>query len=177
MDIEITNESFTNGTKPKTGKIERKTSDARLEVRGISMIELNQAFQTRYNFYIDPNENAAVIDGITCAIVKFSPKPNLAVRKTADQFINRAEGLIYINLDNFDIVRVNGSIKNPFNFTFSWYFIPVARVDVFQFEFSVGYTKFNNMLVEQSLTGLADYEIRNRSTEKFTSKITNHRMR
>ena len=179
IDVETTTEKYeADGVTLKSPhKTERKTTDGRLEVRGISLEELYQAFQTRYNYYIDMEESTAIVNNITCAVVKFSPKPNLIIRKTADQFINRSEGSVYINLDNFEIIRIHGFIKNPFKFLFSWYFVPVSNVDVYRFEFTVEYINFNNMLVEQSISGLADYEIINRGVEKFTNKITNHRMR
>lgn len=179
IDIETTTEKFDANGNSKSNKMERKTTDGRLEVRGINIEELYQAFATRYNFYIDTGGNTAIINNVTCALVKFKPKSNLAIRKTADQFINRAEGSIYINLDNLNVVRIEGFIKNPFDFVFSWYFVPIAPVDVYQFAFSVEYTLFNNTLVEKSLNGLADYEIGigARSVEKFTNKISNHRMR
>ena len=177
INVETTIEKFNAKGDVISNKLEHKTTDGRLEVRGMNIEELYQAFVTRYDFYIDAHESTTVINGTTCAIVKFKPKYNLAVRKTADRFINQTEGSIYINLDNLNIVRIEGYIKNPFNFTFSWYFVPIARVDVYQFQFLVEYTVFNDMLVEQSLNGLIDYEIRNRGVEKFTNKISNHRMR
>lgn len=177
IDVETTTESYDTSGNVKSKKVENKTTDGRLEVRGMSMEELYRAFETRYDFYIDIAESTAVINNTTCAVVKFRPKSNLGVKKTADHFINRSEGSIYINLDNFDIVRITGAIKNPFNFTFSWYFIPIANVEIYQFEFTVEYIIFNNTTVEQSISGLADYKVRSRSVEKFTNKITNHRMK
>lgn len=177
IDIETTTESYDVNGNLKSTKVENKTTDGRLEVRGMSMEELYRALEARYDFYIDTAESTAVINNMICAIVKFKPKSNLGVKKTADHFINRSEGSIYINLDNFDIVKITGAIKNPFNFTFSWFFIPIANVEIYQFEFTVEYVIFNNTTVEQSIVGLADYKIRNRSIEKFTNKITNHRMK
>ncbi len=179
IDIENTTEKYDKEGTKKSGKTEHKTTDARLEVRGISMEELYQAFQTRYDFYIDMNESTAVINDVTYAVVKFGPKPNLTIKKTADQLINRSEGSIYINLDNFDIVKIHGFIKDPFDFIFYWKFIPLAHINVYQFEFTVEYTTFNNMTVEQSVGGIADYDttIQGRGMEKFTNKISNYRMK
>src|SRR5688572_27034567 len=50
--IDVETEGSSAGIKPKL-----KTTDARLEVRGVSMVELYQAFRTRYEFYIDMNES------------------------------------------------------------------------------------------------------------------------
>ncbi len=178
IDIETTIENYYDNGNLKSSKSESKTTDGRLEVRGMKIEELYRAFETRYDFYIDPAESADILNNITCAIVKFRPKPNLSIKKTTDQFINRSEGSIYINLDNFDIVRIAGSIKNPFSFTFSWFFIPIAQVNIYQLEFLAEYTTFDSVLVEQTLNGLADYRVNNnRSIEKFTNKITNHRIK
>lgn len=177
IDIETTTESYDASGNLKSRKAGSKTTDGRLEVRGMKIEELYQAFETRYDFYIDAAESTDILNNVTCVIVKFRPKPNLSIKKTADQFINRSEGSVYVNLDNFNVVRIAGSVRSPFNFTFSWYFIPIARVDVYRLEFLVEYTTFDNMLVEQTLNGLADYKVNNRGVEKFTNKITNHRMR
>ena len=176
IDVETITENYDAGGNQKLAKTEHKTTDGRLSVRGISMEELYRALGNRFDFYIETDESTAVIKNTTCAIIKFKPKSNLAINKTADQFVNRTEGSIYINLDNFNIASIEGYIRNPFSFTFSWFFIPIARINVYQFKFVVEYTVFNNMLVEQSINGLADYEIRNRGIEKFTNKLSNHRI-
>lgn len=178
IDIETITEDYnTNGNLKQPAKPRHKTTDGRLEVQGMNIEELYQALGTIYDFYIDPNESTAVINSITCAVVKFQPKPNLPVNKTADNFINRSEGSIYINLDSLVITRLVGSIKNPFYFTFYWKSIPITRIDVYQFKFEVEYIQFGSVVVEKTLNGLADYEIRNRGTKKFTNNITNHRTR
>ena len=177
IDVGTITEKYDASGHKKSEKIEHKTTDGRMEIRGINIDELYRAFETRYNFYIDANESTASINNITCARIKFKSKPNLAVKKTIDQFINRTEGSIYINLDDLNIVKIEGLIKNAFYFNFSWYFIPIARIDIYQFEFSVEYILFENILVENSINGSVDYKIIRRGVEKFTNKITNHRMR
>lgn len=176
MDIETNSQAFDANQNKKSDETERKTTDGRLDVRGINIDELYHAFRTRYDFYIDMNESTAVINGMTCAVIKFTPKNNLKAQKAADQFINRAEGTIYINIDNFDIVRIEGGIKKPFRFSIEWLFFRWT-IDVYGFDFLVEYTTFNNMLVEDYVAGMADYEYKKRTIEKFTNKITNYRLK
>lgn len=159
---------------PRSRKASYKSTDLKLKVRGLDIDDLYRALATRHNFYIDPAEDTRVIDDKTYVIVKFSPKNNLAIRETTDQFVNRVSGFIYIDLDNLTIIRIDGSINDPFHFNYSLLgFIPI-RVDIYSFEFSVEYSQFENITVEKSVNGLVDYKIRNRDTEKYTNKINNY---
>lgn len=173
-DSESITEEYSADGRLKSRETEHSPINGKLELRGINIDDLYKALGTRYDFYIDDSESTAVIDNQSCAVIKFKPKPNLPISKVADQFINRAQGSIYINLDGLRLIKLVGSIKEPFHFTFWALFIPIG-IDIYQFRFSINYTVFNNATVEQNLDGLADYEIRNRGMEKFTSKISNYR--
>lgn len=162
---------------PKSRKASHKSTDLKLKVKGLDIDDLYRALATRHNFYIDPAEDTKIIDGKTYIIIKFSPRNNLAIRETTDQFINRVLGFIYIDLDNLTITRIDGSINYSFHFNYSLLgFIPI-RVDVYSFEFSVEYSPFKNITVEKSVNGLVDYKIRNRDTEKYINRINNHRVK
>lgn len=162
---------------PKSRKASHKATDLKLKVKGLDIDDLYGALAVRHSFYIDPAEDTKTIDGKTYVIVKFSPKDNLAIREATDQFVNRVSGSIYIDLDNLTITGIDGSINYSFYFNYSLLgFIPI-RVDVYSFEFSVEYNQFENITVEKSVNGLVDYKIRNRNTEKYINKITNHRVK
>lgn len=161
----------------KSRKVSHESTDLKLKVKGLDIDDLYGALAVRHNFYIDPAEDTKIIDGKTYIIIKFSPKNNLAIRETTDQFINRVSGFIYIDLDNLAIARIDGFINHSFHFNYSLLgFIPIG-VDVYSFEFSVEYSPFENITVEKFVNGLVDYKIRNRSTEKYTNKINNPRVK
>ena len=86
-------------------------------------------------------------------------------------------GLVYINLDDFQIIKIEGAIEYHFSFDFKLLnFIPIS-IDVYEFRFYVEYTVFDNIMVEKSLGGMADYEIRNRGIENHTYVLNNYRLR
>lgn len=169
----------------KDGKLKSKDSktssiQGKPKLNKLDVDDLYQAFATRYDFYIDIQENTtAVVNGLECAVIKFRPKPNLATKETADQFINRLNGTIYVYVSANDthVVKIDGFIENHFNFMY-WAlgFIPIG-VDVYKFKFSVEYSLFNNIPVETSLTGIVDYEIRNRGSEEYKYTINNYRVK
>lgn len=163
--------------KPKSRKTSHKSTDLQMELRGLDIDDLYKALVVRHNFYIDPAEDTKIIDGKSCIIIKFAPKNTLTKRGITDQFINRVSGSIYIDLDNFSITRMDGFINEPFNFNYTLLGFIRIRVDVYSFEFSVEYSQFDNIMVEKSVNGSADYEIRNRGTEKYNNKITDYRVR
>lgn len=175
-DADILKEEYDDKGKIKSRKKDHKSLNGKLEVSGMSMDYLYQALATRFEFYIDDKDSAAIVNNITCAVIKFRPKPNLRSQDTADEFINRTSGSVYISLDDFGIVKLEGSIKEQFHFTYWLLFVPLG-IDVYRFEFAVEYGLFNQVLVEQRIGGLVDYEIRNRGTEKFDNTITNYRMK
>lgn len=166
-------------SKEVSKKISRRTILGRPKLDKLSIDELYQAFETRYYFYIDDLENTVNVDNITYGVIKYKPKADLKINKTADQFINRVEGKIYIDIDKLKITKIEGAIPNKFSFDFSYWallFIPI-QIDMHKFEFSVEYATFNNISVENHLTGLADYEVRNRGTETHEYILSNYRMR
>ena len=165
------------------GKTSKKTSrsviDGRPKIDRLDTDDLYQAFSTRFNFYIDESESTAVIDNIKCAVIKFRPKPNLKADGLTDQIINRLTGSVYINIDNFQIIKIEGSINYHFYAEYvAWFLlnIPIG-VDFYQFYFLVEYTVFNDIVIEKNLIGTADYEIRNRGTEKHHYTLSNYRFR
>ena len=163
--------------KPKSHKTINQSADLRMKLRGLDIDDLYGALMVRHDFYIDPAEDTKVIEGKNCVIIKFSPKNNLAMREVSDQFINRVSGSIYIDLDNVTIARIDGSTNHQFYFNYTILGFIHIRVDVYSFEFSVEYNQFGNMMVEKTVNGLADYEIRSRSTEQYINKISNYRMK
>ncbi len=179
-DMVSNSEEYDDQGHLKSKKTEKRTITGPPKLINLSVEELYQAFQTRYEFFIDPSdETAAVINDVKCAVIKFKPKPDLKVRKTADEFINRTSGKVYLNLDNLSVVKVEGNINYHFSFDVSSIFIlfiPI-NVDVYNFEFTVEYTEYKDMVIEKYLTGTADYEVRKRGTEKYTYALGNYRSR
>ena len=147
-------------------------------VENLSVKELYDAFGSRFEFYIDDPKSTQEINGKIYGVIKFRPKTGLNIRKTADQFINRVSGNVYMDLDTFFIARVDGSVENPFSFRFKYWFIPLTTVHVHRFEFSVEYTMFNNIAVEKKLSGSADFDhtYRSRGMRKSTYTLDNYRM-
>lgn len=164
--------------RPKSRQAGKKTVTGRQSLGSMNVDDLYKAFATRFDFIIDNNDSTGVINGIQCALIKFSPKPNLTSKTVTDAFINRTSGKVYINLDNYEIVRVEGGISNHFITTWRAWWSPISfDIDVYELSFSIDYTVFNNMVIEKNMEGTIDYEIRNRGVEKHTYTLSNHRMR
>lgn len=162
---------------PKSRQERKKTITGRPSLDGIVTDELYKAFATRFDFFIDNNASTELINGIRYALIKFTPKPNLISKTVTDAFINHTAGKVYIHLDNYAIVRVEGSISDHFVTTWRAWWSPISfEIDVYEFRFSVDYALFNNIVVEKHLEGMADYEIRNRGVDKHTYILSNYRM-
>lgn len=159
----------------------KKTTNSRITGRPnldkLNINDLYKALATRYEFYIDDAHSTDVVNGIMCALIHFRPKPGLSVRETADQFINRVNGNVYINLDNFQIIKIEGSAKDHFGFTYWLLGLVPISVDVYEFSFSVEYTEFNGVVIEKYLFGLADYQIRKRGVETHAYELSNYRIK
>ena len=139
--------------------------------------ELYKAFVTRFDFFIDNGDSTGMINGTRYALIKFNPKPNLTSKTVTNAFINHTSGKVYINLDNYEIVRIKGGIGNHFVTTWRAWWAPISfDIDVYEFGFSIDYTVFNNMVIEKNLDGMVDYEIRNRGVDKNTYTLSNYRM-
>ena len=155
-----------------------KNITGRPSLGGIEVEKLYNAFATCFDFLIDNDDSTGVIDGIRYALIKFRPKPNLTSNTVTDAFINHTAGKVYINLDNYEIVRIEGEIHNRFVTTWRAWYSPISfDIDVYEFSFLIDYAVFNNMVIEKNLTGMVDYEIRNRGVEKHTYTLSNYRMR
>lgn len=155
----------------------KKTITGRPSLDGMVTDELYKAFATRFDFLIDNNASTGLINGTRYALIKFTPKPNLISRTVTDAFINHTAGKVYINLDNYEIVRIEGGISDHFVTTWRAWWSPISfEIDVYEFRFAVDYTLFNNIVVEKNLEGMADYEIRNRGIDKHTYILSNYRM-
>ncbi len=177
-DVISVTENYDKNGRLKSRESETRSIKGKPKLSKLDIDELYQAFVTRYDFYIDGQENTtAVVNGVECAVIKFGPKSNLTTKDVADQFINRLNGAIYIYVSANDthIVKIDGIVPSHFSFTY-WAlgFIPIG-VDVYQFKFSVEYSLFNTIPVETSLIGTIDYEIRNRGREEHTYTISNYR--
>lgn len=164
--------------RPKSKQERMKTITGRPSLGSMNVDELYKSFATRFDFLIDNNDSTGMINDIRYALIKFTPKPNLTSKTVTDAFINHTAGKVYINLDNYEIVRVEGGISNHFVTTWRAWWSPISfDIDVYEFDFSIDYTVFNNMVIEKNLTGIVDYEIRNRSTEKHSYMFSNYRMK
>ena len=155
-----------------------KVFKGRPKIDGIDLASLYKILDERYDFYIDDQESIGVMNGIVRAIVKFKPKSNLKIRETADQFVNRLSGKIYIDLDELYMVKLNGTIDKTFSFTITspWIlYIPVT-VTVYRVNFMAEYELSNGIVVENLIIGEADYETRGRGTVKRTYTLSNCRM-
>lgn len=182
-DLNSVNKKYANKQalidgRSKSEQERRKIITGWPSLNGMDVDKLYSAFAIRFNFFIDNDDSTGVINGIRYALIKFTPKPNLTSKSVTDAFINHTAGNVYINLDNYEIVRVEGSINSHFVTTWKAWWLPISfDIDVYEFSFSIDYTIFNNMVVEKNLTGMVDYEIRNRSVEKHTYTLSNYRMK
>lgn len=180
-DVFSTSEEYDTQGNRKSADTDNYTIVGRPKLDKLNIDELYRAFATRFDFYIDNAYSADTINGTTYAVVKYRPKPGLSYDNVTDSFINRVSGKVYINLDNFVIYKIDGGINYPFSTTWHpgpklLYFISIG-IDVYEFNFSIEYTGFNNMVIEKFLTGAADYKIRNRGLEKHFYTLSNYRMR
>lgn len=182
-DVYLIEEKYANKQAVINGQFKsrqerRKTITGRPSLGSMNVDELYKAFATRFDFFIDNNDSTGVINDTRYALIKFIHKPNLNSKTVTDAFINHTSGKVYINLDNYEIVRIEGGISNHFVTTWRAWWSPISvNIDVYEFSFSIDYTLFNNMAIEKSLTGTVDYEIRNRGTEKNDYTLSNYRMR
>ncbi|OGM97050.1 MAG: hypothetical protein A3B86_02865 [Candidatus Yanofskybacteria bacterium RIFCSPHIGHO2_02_FULL_38_22b] len=175
---EYANKEAYDNKRSKSIKTSRKTITGRPKLGYLNVDELYQAFATRFDFLIENNDSTGVINDVQCALIKFTPKPNLTSKTVTDAFINHTAGKVYINLDNFEIIRIEGGINNHFVTTWRAWWSPIAfDVDVYEFSFSIDYTIFNNVVIEKNLEGMADYEIRNRGIDRHIYTLSNYRIR
>ncbi len=178
VDEEFATKQALLDNRPKSRQEKRKTITGRPSLDGMSIDELYNAFATRFDFGIDNDDSTGVINNVRYALIKFTPKPNLANNTVTNALINHTAGKIYINLDNYEIVRIEGGISNHFVTTWRAWWSPISfDVDVYEFGFSIDYTVFNNMVIEKNLNGMVDYEIRNRGVKKLAYILSNYRMR
>jgi hypothetical protein len=177
VDEEYVNKQAMINNSPKSKRDRKKIITGRPSLDGMSVDELYKAFAIRFDFFIDNNESIGVIDNTRYALIKFAPKPNLTSNTVTDALINRTAGKVYINLDNYEIVRIEGSISNHFVTTWRAWWSPISfDIDVYEFSFSIDYTVFNNIVIEKNLDGMVDYEIRTRGIDKHTYTLRNYRM-
>ena len=181
-DVILTDEDYINKeayvqNKPKSSKIGKKTITGRPKLDRMNIDDLYQAFATRFDFYIDDDNSTTTIDGIQYITIKYRPKPNLRFRNATDEFINRLSGSLYINLDNFQIARIEGEVGYHFDFDYRIIGLIPIDIDVYEFKFYVEYTVFNDIVIEKSLGGMADYEVRSRGIENHTYILDNYRIR
>ena len=178
VDEKYVNKQALIDGRPKSRQERKKTITGRPSLDGMNVDELYKAFATRFDFFIDNDDSTGVINDSLYALIKFKPKSNLSNKTVTDAFVNRPVGKVYLNLDNYEIVRVEGEIVNHFTTTWKAWWSPISfDIDVYEFGFSIDYTTFNNMVIEKNLTGMVDYEVRNRGVEKHTYTLSNYRMR
>lgn len=181
-DVVLTDEDYSDKeaytqNKPKSSKTGKRTITGRPKLDRMNIDDLYQAFSTRFDFYIDDNDSTATIDGIQYVAIRYKPKPNLRFRNATDQFVNRLKGSVYINLDNFQITRIEGEIDYHFDFDYRIIGLIPIDIDVYEFRFYVEYEIFNDIVIEKSLGGMADYEVRSRGIENHTYTLSNYRIR
>lgn len=177
VDEKYTDKQSLTDNRPKSKRERKKIITGRPSLDGINVDELYKAFATRFDFLIDNDDSTGVINGARYALIKFKPRPNLDNKTVTDAFINRTVGKVYINLDNYEIIRVEGAISNHFTTTWRAWWSPISfDIDVYEFGFSIDYTVFNDMVIEKNLAGMVDYEIRNRGVEKHTYTLSNYRI-
>ncbi len=175
---EYDNKDAYNNNVRKSSKTSKKTITGRPKLGYLDIDDMYEAFTTRFDFTIDNNNSTGVINGNRYVLIKFSPKPHLTNKTVTDAFINHTSGTVYMNLDNFEFVRVEGGISDHFLTTWKTWWSPISfDIDVYEFNFSIDYTVFNGIVIEQNLEGMVDYEIRNRGIEKHTYALSNYRIR
>lgn len=178
IDEKYANKQALTDGRPKSRQERRKTITGRPSLDGMSIDDLYKAFSSRFDFFIDNNDSIGVIDGVRYALIKFRPKPSLTSKTVTDALINHVAGKVYINLDNYEIIRIEGDISNHFVTTWRAWWSPISfNIDVYEFGFSIDYSVFNGIVIEKSLNGMIDYEIRNRGVEKHTYTLSNYRMK
>ncbi|KKT82571.1 MAG: hypothetical protein UW79_C0004G0028 [Candidatus Yanofskybacteria bacterium GW2011_GWA2_44_9] len=158
----------------KSEKSETKTVQGRPKLEGVSL-DIYQILGSKYDFYIDPQESVATVNGTECAVVKFRPKAGLRKGGVADEFINRLEGTVYINIEEYYMVKIEGKVPQPFQFTYNLLYVIPIGVDVYRLDFSAEYQLFNGIVVERYFRGFVDYEVKNRGAEEHIHALTNYR--
>ena len=182
-DIFSVHEKYTNkqtflDRRPKSRQEGKKTVIGRPKLDSINIDELYKSFSTRFDFIIDNDDSTGVINGVRLGLIKFNPKPNLISKTVTDAFINHTAGKIYVNLDNYEIVRIEGGVNSHFITTWRAWWAPISfDIDVYEFDFLIDYTTFNKMVIEKNLDAMVDYEIRNRGIDKYVYTLSNHRMK
>ena len=183
VDINSVDEKYTNKQALIDGRLKsrqerKKTITGRPSLGSMDVDKLYNTFTINFDFFIDNNDSIGIINGVRYGLIKFNPKPNLTSNTVTDAFINHTTGKVYINIDNYEIVRIEGGINSHFLTTWKAWWSPISfDIDVYEFSFSIDYTLFNNMVIEKSLVGMVDYEIRNRGVEKYIYTLSNYRMR
>ena len=164
--------------KYKSRQERKKTITGRPSLAGMSVDKLYNVFKTRFDFIIENDDSTGVINGTQYALIKFTPKPNLTSNTVTDSFINHTAGKIYINLDNYEITKIEGGVNNHFVTTWkAWWSLISFDIDVYEFSFSIDYVVFNNMTIEKNLNCMVDYEIRNRGINKYIYTLSNYRIK
>lgn len=164
--------------RPKSRQEKIRTITGRPNLDNMSIDKLYDAFVTRFDFFIDNENSTEVFNNIRYALIKFTPKPKLSNNTVTDTIINHTAGKVYINLDNYEIIRIEGGAKNHFITTWRAWWSPFSfRIDVYEFSFSIDYAIFNSMVIEKNLSIMVDYEIRSRGVEKYNYILSNYRMR
>lgn len=177
VDEEYINKEKYDKKEHKSRKSGKKTITGRPKLDRMNVDDLYHAFATRFDFYIDDADSTITIDNVKYVIIKFRPKQNLRFRNATDQFINRLTGVVYIDLENFKIVKIEGAIEYHFDFNYKILGLIPIEIDVYEFRFYVEYTVFNDIVIEKSLGGMADYEVRSRGIENHTYELSNYRIR
>ena len=162
----------------KSREENKKTIIGRPKLDRMNIDDLYKAFSTRYDFFIDNDHSIEAIGGVSYAVIQYKPKLNLSTNTVTDSFINRTAGKVYINMDNYEIMRITGGINDHFVAVWHAWWSPISiDIDVYEFNFSIDYTLFNDIVIEKDLTGMVDYEIRHRGVEKHSYSLSNYRIR
>lgn len=179
IDEEYENKQTLIDGRPKSKTESRKVLIGRPKLDRLNIDDLYKAFATRFDFFFDNDRSIETIDGITYALVQYRPRANLTSDTVTDFFINRTVGKVYINMDNYDIYKIEGGINHHFLTVWKNKWLPFVSfdIDVYEFSFSIEYTEFSGMVIEKNLTGMVDYEIRKRGVEKHSYSLSNFRFR
>jgi len=144
-------EYYDSNWKFKSTRTEIKTIKPGQKEPGNFNIDIAGILATRYQFHIDDRANTKLINGITCAAVRFEPKPNIKISTSTDKITSRLSGTIYVNLDDFSMVMVDDiSIDKPFGFIHWFYILPIS-INVSKLDLTVEFMKFNNVNVKKTV--------------------------
>ena len=165
-------EYYDSAWRLKSTRVETKVVSTGQKEPGNLNIDIAGILVDKSQFYIDDQSSTKVISGINCIAIGFKPKPNLQTKTTSDQILSKVEGVIYINLDDFSMVRAEASAQKQFGFTHWFYILPIW-INVSRLEMEIEFTRLEDITVRKSVTATVDAT--GYSKQKHTFTYNNYR--